>query len=976
MFDADHRPRLFGVAPGADFPALLASGLRALMAGHPPETVARVEVVVNTARMQTRLRDALIAQGAGFLPRIRQIADLAQDIPGDPPMRTRLALAQAIRAFLIRQPDLAPTSAAFSLAESLFRLLDEMQGEGVAFDRLDDLDVSNHSEHWTRALRFIRLIADHFGPLDGGQDRLRRSVEALRDRWRKAPPTHPIIVAGSTGSRGPSALLMEAVARLPQGALVLPGFDFDMPDGLWDRLNDPLHDEDHPQFRYARLMASLGTGAKQVRRWSDAPAPDPARNALVSLALRPAPVTDQWLSEGAGLGDLEVATRRMSLIEASSPRQEALAIALRLRQAVVDGQTAALITPDRTLARRVTAALDRWHLRPDDSAGRPLAMSAPGRFMRHCASMLVEETSADSLIAMLKHPICHSACGRGDHLRHLRDLELHLRNRAIVFPDTKALASWAARKEDRAAWAGWVGAALKLAVAPASQSLPRWVSLHLSLAEHLNGGVTGEEAAPGALWAEESGAELRKLFDDLSANADYGGTVNAGDYFAMSETILIGREVRETVQSDPRVMIWGTLEARAQGADLVILGGLNEGTWPAASSPDPWFNRKMRLEAGLLLPERRIGLAAHDFQQAVAAPEVLLTRSLRTDEAETVASRWLMRLTNLIAGLPDQDGPRALAAMRSRGRAWLGLAEAFESDLGAVPAACAARNPRPSPAPPVAARPAELAVTRIETLIRDPYAIYAQYVLGLRELDPLAPDADARLKGTVLHRVLEAYVAAHPPGTEGSVAGFMDCAGTVLAQECPWHSVRQHWLARLSRVAKAFVAWNASLDGVPVLTEEKGRMELARARFTLTGKPDRIDRAPSGALRLYDYKTGELPTEPVQAHFNKQLVLLALMAEAGGFPGIDPAPVEAAEYVGIGARFKRVSAPIDPDSLLRTREELAQLIHAYQRADQGFTAMRAVKHEAIIGPYHPLARRGEWQPSDPAQTIKVGDHDG
>ncbi|MCL4676704.1 MAG: double-strand break repair protein AddB, partial [Pararhodobacter sp.] len=469
------------------------------------------------------------------------------------------ALAQAIRALLQQEPDLAPTSAAFSLADSLFRLLEEMQGEGVDLAVLDALDVSNHSDHWTRSLRFIRLIADFLGPVSSKEGRLRRSILDLTTQWQANPPRHPILVAGSTGSRGPAALLMQAVAGLPQGALVLPGFDAGMPGAVWRGFDDPLHNEDHPQYRYARLLDGLRADAGEVRPWTDHAPPDPARNALLSLALRPAPVTDQWLRDGPALGPLDAPTRGMSLLEANGPRQEALAIALCLRQAAVEGRTAALITPDRTLARRVTAALDRWHIRPDDSAGRPLGLSAPGRFMRHCADLLGGTVSAESLVALLKHPIAHSARDRGPHLRHLRDLELHLRRDAVPYPDAETLRRWAARKEDRGAWTDWLNAGIDLLAGPDTRPLTAWIDAHLRLGDHIATGVGGADS--GELWLAEAGRELRVLFDELSDHAAYGGEMQARDYSALLETLLAGREVRESVESHPGVMIWGTLEA-------------------------------------------------------------------------------------------------------------------------------------------------------------------------------------------------------------------------------------------------------------------------------------------------------------------------------------------------------------------------------------------------------------------------------
>lgn len=972
MFDPADHPRVFALPPGADFPTLLAQGLRERLIGHPPESMARVEVLVNTARMQARLRAALIAQGPGFLPRIRLIADLGGEAAVSP-LRTRLELAQLIRQLLAAEPDLGPPSAAFSLSESLFSLLDEMHGEGVSLDTLHRLDVSQHSLHWERSLRFIRLVARYLGPMQGAQAQLLDAVQRLSASWVRQPPAHPVIVAGSTGSRGPTALLMQAVARLPQGAVVLPGFDFTMPAKIWQGLENPLQDEDHPQFRFARILTALSLAAADVQPWKADLPPDPSRNALVSLALRPAPVTDQWLHEGPALGDMATATRRIALVEASSPRQEALAIALRLRQAAVDGQKAALITPDRALARRVTAVLDRWHLRPDDSAGRPLSLSAPGRFLRQGAGMMVSGASAESLISLLKHPITHSATDRGSHLRHTRDLELHLRAKAIPFPQAEWLLPWAEAAEDRLVWAQWVIGVLQALDLPSEQPLTDWVAAHRTIFTRLASGPEGLDT--GELWRTQSGETTRTLFESLADEAGHGGTLTAIDYSALLDTLFTGAEVREAGQSHPGVMIWGTLEARAQGADLVILGGLNEGVWPASPRPDPWFNRQMRLDAGLLLPERQIGLSAHDFQQAIGAAEVVLTRARRDAEAETIPSRWLNRLTNLIGGLPAQGGAEALTAMRARGAEWLALTEAHEADLSQIPAAVARRNPRPAPAPPMSARLRDLPVTRIEALIRNPFAIYAERILRLRPLDPLAPEADARQRGTALHRIPDLYLRDHPPGTPGSLDAFFAIAETVLAEQCPWQATRAHWLARLERVASGFVAWNAGLKTVPVLTEEKGKMTLGAPPFTLTGKPDRIDRDSTGRLWLFDYKTGALPTKKQIEFFNKQLILLALMAEDDAF-GLGPAEVAGAMFVGLGSSFDQRDSPTGAEELARHRKGLLDLIDVYRQPGQGFTALRAVDFEARSGDYDALSRRGEWDDADPAETIVVGDADG
>ncbi|MEO0903960.1 MAG: double-strand break repair protein AddB, partial [Pseudomonadota bacterium] len=396
MFDPQTTPRIFASPPGVDFAQGLVAGLTARCKGMTPTDLARVEIYVNTTRMQRRIRTVFDAGPARLLPRVRLITDLANDPisldlpPAVSPLQRRLELSQFVAKLLDKEPDLAPRAALYDLSDSLAKLMDEMQGEGVGPEVITGLDVTDQSGHWERALAFLKIITPFFDQQNEPPDkeaRQRMVIEALAQKWQTEPPQHPILIAGSTGSRGATALFMQAVAKLPQGAIILPGFDFDLPDTVWDAMNDDLTAEDHPQYRFRRLMDLIGFQRKDVGDWSGQTPVHPARNKLISLSLRPAPVTDQWLSDGPDLGDLHHATKGLTLVEAASPRVEAETIALRLRQAAEDGITAALISPDRMLTRQVTAALDRWDIKPDDSAGTPLALSPPGRFLRHIADL-------------------------------------------------------------------------------------------------------------------------------------------------------------------------------------------------------------------------------------------------------------------------------------------------------------------------------------------------------------------------------------------------------------------------------------------------------------------------------------------------------------------------------------------------------------------------------------------------------------
>ncbi|WP_298916224.1 double-strand break repair protein AddB [uncultured Roseobacter sp.] len=977
MFDTSAKPRLFGIDPGADFPKTLVKGLVARLSGKPREAMARVQLIVNTRRMQRRLRSLFEAGPATLLPRIGLITDLdALDPsvsvpPATSSLRRRLELIALVSRLLSQEKDLAPRSSLYDLTDSLAALMDEMQGEGVTARTIAELDVTDQSGHWQRAQQFIRIAQNYMDSADTPPDaeaRQRLLINALARKWQTSPPADPVIIAGSTGSRGTTLLLMQAVAKLPQGALVLPGFDFEMPDAVWAHLNDAMLAQDHPQYRFQKLMTDLDVARGDIGRWHPSTPPSAARNALVSLSLRPAPVTDAWLSEGRDLKHLEAATAAITMLEAPSPREEALVIAMRLRLAAEEGETAALITPDRMLTRQVTAALDQWDILPDDSAGTPLHLSPPGRFLRHISNLFVRKLDAEALLTLLKHPLTHSGINRGQHVLNTQRLELAIRKDGLPYPDRAGILKRMQRAVAAAAdqvlvdeWAHWVGTSLTGHLSGQLRPLSDWVADHIALAETVAGGLGAEGS--GELWLKKAGQKANALMLDLVKHADAGSEISAADYHDLASALLAGEEVRDRDAPHPKIMIWGTLEARVEGADLVILASLNEGTWPEAPPPDPWLNRALRHQAGLLLPERRIGLSAHDYQQAIAAKEVWLTRAIRSEDAETVASRWVNRLRNLLAGLKEQGGQAALDQMLDRGNVWLARASAFERVERVDPAH------RPSPKPPVIARPHALSVTEIKRLIRDPYAVYAKHVLRLTKLGPLVQSPDALMRGTLAHDIMERFIkdtVADP--TLLTTRHLTHVAHDIMENDVPWPAVRAMWLARIEKIANWFVARERERRTIsqPIAFENqaKGKLSWPDLGFTLTARADRIDQTETGDVLIYDYKTGKPPSGKEQAAFDKQLLIEAAMVEQGAFETLGVCQVALAVFIGLGSNPVEIGAPLEKEPPREVLEKLHALIASYLSADQGFTSRRMMQQDRFGGDYDQLARFGEWDATD------------
>ncbi len=964
---------------GVDFSVSLAHGLRARLGEAPPEAMARVTVLVNTSRMARRLEAALAQGGATLLPRIGLVSDLAPLLPpGDAPLADiaplalRLRLTRLVARLLDARPDLSPPAAAFDLAGSLESLLSEMQEEGLPSEALDAVVPDGLSEHWQRNLEFLRIATGWLAQADTMTATAAQAaaLDRLLALWAERPPADPVIVAGSTASRAPTRRLIAAVTRLPQGVVVLPGVDGDMPESAWQSLlsEDRPHRQDHPQYRHAALLHALGLARADAPRWgADMPAA-PARNALISLALRPAPATDAWRTEGPDLADLAGACSGVTLLEAATPGAEAAAIACGLRAALAAGRRAALITPDRTLSRQVAAQLDRWGIQPDDSAGQPLSQSAPGRLLLAIAELRGDPVEAEPFVALLKHPL---ACGGIDRLAHLnraRTLETALLRRApLPFPTRAAIAAWADTAATpggrRDGWTEWLCDLLDALAAPADAALPDHAARHLALCEAVAG---------AQLWSDSAGREARRVLDTLAQAApDRGDTPLAAAEFArMLHTLLSAEEHRETFSPHPDVMIWGALEARVRSADLVILGGLNDDVWPGQPAPDPWLNRAMRAEAGLHLPDRSTGLSAHDFQQAAAGREVWFSRATRTAEAETVPSRWLNRITGLLGGI-GPAGETALAAMRDRGRYWGEMAACLDDP--AQTGYATATAPRPAVRLPRDVALTQLSVTGIETLIRDPYATYARRILRLHPLDPLRQGPDARLRGSAVHAAMERFARGTPgPLPDDAAERLRAALEEALEETAPWPGPRRLWLGRFGRVVPAFLEAETARRalGTPSHVERKGALSFIDPPFTLTARADRIDDRGE-TVAIFDYKTGTLPSKKQQKHFAKQLLFEALMVTEGAFADVPQRRVEEVRYLSLGSRYAD-AGPEDfgPDLIAATRDQLLALLRRYA-AGQPFISRLAPDMLDHAGDYDHLARYGEWDDTDAATTIEV-----
>ncbi|MEL6264705.1 MAG: PD-(D/E)XK nuclease family protein, partial [Pseudomonadota bacterium] len=578
--------------------------------------------------------------------------------------------------------------------------------------------------------------------------------------------------------------------------------------------------------------------------------------------------------------------------------------------------------------------------------------------------------------ALMAHPLTRAGEERTGHRRYARAYERRvLRGRGIALPaEGAALPGWpdppAATEEEAAARAAWL-ARLEADLAPLVEALraaragtcplDRLVAAHRATAEALAG---GDPETPGP-WSAGDGAAVAGLLDELAAAAvGEGGAPGPAAYAALIDTVMRERSVRPAAERPhPRIAIRGTIEARTEMADLTILAGLNEGSWPGTADPGPWLSRPMRARLGLPPPEREVGLSAHDFLQGACREAVILTRSAQVEGTPQVAARWLTRLATLLEG----TDPGALAAMRARGARYTDLVGALDRPPGA-PDPSLAPAPRPAPRPAVDLRPRRLSVTRLETLIRDPYALYAERVLGLAPLEPLDAPPDARDRGEVLHetmrRFTEATAHALPQPAEAE-ALLMESLDAVLAGRRDPPDLVRLWRGRLARAAKDLLTLEARLraHGRPMAQERRGAMTLPvpGREIVLTARADRLDLTPEGAVLAYDYKSGQPPGRGQVGRFAQQIHVAALIARAGGFEGLAAAPAAGGAYLGIASGRETAVEAGFAEALDEHAARLAALFARYEDPDTPYVSRLMVEKEAEALDYDHLARRGEWE---------------
>lgn len=960
--------RLYTLPSGCSFGDQLAAGLLQRYRT-APEDLASVRLLLPTRRACRTMQEAFLRQTGGkplLLPHMQPLGDVDEvelglhtagmgemqlSLPRPlSPLRRQTVLARMLQHVGSKSGDENKTfSYYFALADSLGGLLDEMQTEGVGLSAFQTLvSDENLNAHWQMSLRFLRALEETWPDWLAAEKavdpawRRRELMLALNRFWLANPPQYPVIIAGTTGTIPATTALLKTVAQLPQGEIILPGFDLGLDAASWDAVQ-----EGHPQYTLKVLLSHMRTTRDAVTLWPDAADEGRACEALWRDVMRPPETTTHWQTPAHNAA---TCMEHIALCEAETPEQEALVIALAMRDVLQQNnhKTAALVTPDRQLAARVRAALGRWDIALDDSAGTPLLQTLQGQFLDAIVQTAQTLLAPLPVLRLLRHPFCANGTTANACLALAAILDGPSGYRPL-YDDPKPLPSGHALLAETLA--------PLTAIARGFHAPVTFLNTLLQTAENL--ATTSDMKGAEVLWQGDAGEELARMVTEWLGAMDMMPPITLADFITLITQLMQQASIRPRLPGTPRLRILGQLEARLQQADLMILGGLNEGTWPAEAKADPWLSRQMRRQIGLPVPERQLTLSAHDFVQAASAGQVLLTRSRHgVDGNPATPSRWLQRLEAVceLQQLPDP---------RRNGDIWL-----FHAQMLDMPDVLLGMASEPKPTPPLPARRHKLSISDVGTWINDPYALYAKRILGLRIWPDIGVQETFRVHGNHLHQILDSYTKdriAYPHAQPLDL--FRQAADKHGPPPDSDPAAIAGWQVLIERVG-AFLADHeqARLDASwrPVAAEIAG--QLSYAGFTIDGRADRIDRNGYGELCIIDYKarTSPYPTSELGTGHRPQLGLEALFAMSGAWDNLPKAEVAELQYWLLGQKTGGTVADATAknqtvaDFTQLVRDGLTQLAEHYLHdATQPYLSQPfGIK---LASPeYTYLSRFGEW----------------
>ncbi|MBE6452427.1 MAG: double-strand break repair protein AddB [Alphaproteobacteria bacterium] len=824
------------------------------------------------------------------------------------------------------------------LAHELGKLIDTAILEELDFNNLKTLVPEEYASHWQETLKFLDIITANW-PLilseRGFIDASKRKTELIIKQaqlWKQLQTDRHIIIGATTATYPSMQILTQTISKLPHGEVFLYGLDKTLDEKAWACI-----DETHPQFELKNLLKKLDIERHQISDF--VPPLNPKREKLISEIMRPAPQSHTW-RELSSTDSAPIDAQGINLINCADNREEALSIALLMRHTIeTPEKTATLITPDRKLARRVASELQRWNIKIDDTAGRPLSSTPWGTFMRLIITAATPQAERVAKLSLLKHPLCGLGSNPQDIRNQARNLELQWR----MEKDTSD-------NEILSVLSNKLSPLTKLLQQP-QISLSQILKTHIMVAEELS--ATSSSQGEQILWKGDAGNIGAELISQLLPLSNILCDFAPEEYIGLFDALCSQSTVRTRYGTHPRLKIMGPIEARLTQSDITILGGFNEGTWPQIAGTDPWMSRPMKKDFGFPLPEKSIGIMGLDLSCFMGAKEIYITRSEKVDGTPTLKSRWLMRLETVLKALN-------IPISQIECNQYLQATSVIDE-----PTTFTKLLP-PAPTPPIKYRPRQLSASNIELLMRDPYSIFAKYILKLKPLKDLSPELTQADFGNLLHQILEEFNNKNPHTfPQDGLSQLLTIGKQKFSSDPRLKDKQSFWWPKFAKMIEhlSSLEQNYRPDIAKINNEIQGSYtisELPYGEFTITATADRVDETKDGEINIIDYKTGKArSTKEVTLGFAPQLPIEGLIAQKGGYPKIKAKNIKKLIYWQLGRKETVIEENI-PQILSNTEQNIKELLNIFDFPTTPYICNPNPKRIPEYSDYEHLARIKEW----------------
>ena len=852
---------------------------------------------------------------------------------------TRMIMSKP-RDFGLKQISLAQ---AFNLALDLANLIDTASNLNLSFDKLYDLVPEKYATHWQETLKLLKIITDFWPKILDERNALdacdykKLLLYKQAELWQKEKTKKPIVIAGITANFPAIVNMLKVVKECSNGEIYFSGIDMFVDDDYWEAI-----DESHPQFELKEILSLLQINRKQI---SNICKPSNLqRERFISELMRPAAVSYAWRNLQREF-DISQILEDVKVLECQSQRDEALTIALKMREVLtLPEKTAALITYDRDLARRVASELERFDIKIDDSAGIPLTLTPIGIFLRLIIEAALDIESDVKFITLLKHPYTLFHQSPADFRKNVYNYELSLRQNSTS-SNENFFAFIEPMKEEICDFRN-----LLLCSEIDFESV---LLKHIQLVETLasSADVQGDKI----LWKGDAGKCAASFITKTMEAAKFLGNIRGQDYLSLFSELMNMESVRSTYGTHPRLSILGPIEARLCHFDYVILGEFNEGIWPKAEKADMWMSRPMKKDFGFSLPEKNTGILAADLSVFLASEHVILTRAERISGVPMKKSRWLLRMETILDAL-NYD----ISFMHQND--FLSFINTLDKPTRYEPIL------PPHPTPPVVARPHKLSASAVDLLVADPYSVFAKYILNLYPLKDLDLPLDQRDYGTLVHGIIEDFNNNYTSSLPINALDILLDIGKKHFDDAHLEQeIKAFWWPKFVATAKIYLSLDNRTDVVKINNEIKGEISynLSNGNVVFTAKADRIDVLRNGKINIIDYKTGKIPTKKqVESGHALQLLLEGLIASKGHFSGISHNGVANLIYWHLGSESSSkntLSFANEGGNLLEQCETyLLKLINTFDMPSTPYYARPIPKYISKNTDYTHLARIKEW----------------